>query len=443
MTSKASLLLYLVALLVSSPLQAQDGTESADKDVAVSRQCAKSDDKTFVKGTCQCAKANDKGGITVARQCLQPWVLSNGERIARAFQYQLGLQEQSGTATVQAGSTVQFIPNPERYLVKHSLTFAFSELFLTPTDFGNALKSFYDNRPPQAGKFLALEDLCGKRKSWALDCLATSGAWWHRALSGVTVTFSISERTRAMSGVILPDRPFPQGYDKTGEIDFNPSQIFIVGSNWKSAAESLVHIKPGKSGKDLAESMCVPDPKHPDSEKHSDEALARCLVREYGGSKRGGVGFLAAALPTFKFIRQTQFDFLKNGGSFIPAPFPEGALNNYAFTWDLKRLIAPTKERVAATDVLTIKGRAASEAGTKLCVTITNGQKSYMPISDSFPESSCERFAQGMSGGHFKLACVAKSGDISFGDESGDPPMRSSCWSDDAETAQGQVTSSE
>ena len=443
MTSRTSLLLYLVALLVSPLLQAQDKTESADEDVTVSLQCAKSDDKSFVKGTCHCPQANDKGGIAVARQCLQPWVLSNGARIARAFQYQLGLQEQLGTATVQAGSTVQFIPNPERYLIKHSLTFAFSELFLTPTDFGNALKSFYDNRPPQAGESLDLKNLCKHGKRPDLDCLATSGLWWHRALSGVTVTFSISERTRAMSGVILPDRPFPQGYDKSGEIDFNPSQIFMVGSNWKNAADSLVHIQRARSGTELAESMCVPDPKHSDSKRHSDDTLAKCLVRAYGGSKGGWIGFLAAALPTFKFIRQTQFDFLKNGGSFIPAPFPEGALNNYAFTWDLKRLIAPTKERVAATDVLTIKGRAASEAGTKLCVTITNGQKSYMPISDSFPESSCERFAQVMSGGHFKLACVAKNGDISFGDESGHRPMRSVCWSDDSQTALGQMTSSE
>lgn len=410
MTSKMSLLLYLVALLVNPSLQAQ-GKGSTDKDAVAP---------------------------TPTPNELQPWALKRGARIARAFQYQFALQEQPGTATVQSGSTVTFIPNPEHYLIKHSLTFQLSELFLTPSDFGSALKSFYDNKA--VGKTLVLSGLCGRKEG--LECVATSGAWWQRALSGVKGTFSLSERTRVVSGIVVPEGAFPQDYDKAGEIDFDPTPIFILGSNWKNAAASLAGIN-WKNPAARLHDNCFPDSKSGESESGSKnlspplESIEDC-IREYGGSKKGGIAFLAAAVPTFKFVRQTQFDFLKNGGALIPAPFPEAALNSYTFTWDLRRMIAPTKERVAVTDArktndsLKTAATDPSTPGTKLCVTISNGQRSYMPISDSFPESSCERFAQGMSGGHFVFACVARNGEISLGDENGLKPLRGNCkWSTD------------
>jgi hypothetical protein len=394
--SKIPLLLYVVALLVNPSMQSQDEKGSTDKYEEVT------DRK------------------------LQPWVLERKARIARAFQYQFGLQEQPGTVTVQNGSAVTFVPNPEHYLVRHSLNLQLSEFFLPPSDFGSALKSFHDNEA--GGKTLDLRSLCGKRKQWALECVATSGAWWQRALSGVKGTFSLSERTRVVSGIVVPDKPFPQGYDKAGEIDFDPTQLFILGSNWKGAAASLAGIRVVSGNKDSA---CFPDLKSGslDISQPDLELIEKC-IREYGGSKRGGIGFLAAAVPTFKFVRQTQFDFLKNGGALLPAPFPEPALNSYSFTWDLRRMIAPTKERVAVTD--TIKATHPSTSGTKLCVTLSNGQKSFMPISDSFPESSCERFAQGMSNGQFVFACVAQNGETSLGDDSHLKPVGGNCkWSTD------------
>jgi hypothetical protein len=383
------------------------------------------------------------------RRCLQPWELEQKARFARAFQYQLGLQEQPGTATIQNGSTVQFIPNPEHYLVKHSLTFQFSELFLTSSDFASALKEFFDSLPKNTS--LSLANLCKGKKS-ALNCVASSGPWWQRAISGVKVQFSLSERTRVASGIIVPAGPFPSDYDKAGQIDFDPTQIFILGSNWKNAAEGLagVQLENNKRGDTILPDCFLQHDQEKDySLKHN---VADC-VKQYGGSKYGGsqgdpkerfIGVLSVAVPTFKYLRQTQFDFLKNGGVLTPAPFPESALNSYTFTWDLKRLIAPAKEHIAVAEAMktynTLKKPASDggkdqgpspQSGTRLCVTISNGQKSYMPISDSFPESSCERFAQTMSEGHFKFACVAKNGAVSFGDEGGQKPTGGTCaWTE-------------
>ena len=391
MNQKTSWLLYLATLLVCPLLRAQDAMVSTDP-------------------------------LPVRRRDLQPWALEYKARVARAFQYQFGLQEQPGTATTQTGGAVQFIPNPEHYLIKHSLTFQFSELFLTPSDFASALKSFYVHDSSVADKGLDLSKLCGKKQ--ALRCVATSGAWWQRALSGVTTTISLSERTRVVSGIVVPDRPFPQDYDKAGEIVFDPRQIFITGSDWKEAATSL---KDMKLTNNHAPQECSPDGESLEGSKAvqgGDRTAVRC-VNMYGGSKWGGVGFLAAAVPTFKFARQTQFDFLKNGGVLVPAPFPESALNSYTFTWDLKRLIAPTKERVAVADFM--KTYNPPTPGTKLCVTISNGQKGYMPISDSFPETACGRFADAMHADSFKFACVERNGGILWGDKS-HPPGGSCKW---------------
>jgi hypothetical protein len=409
MTSTISLVLFLATFLTCPLLLAQDATQTTEARKAES--------------------------LKVTPEALQPWELKYNARFARAFQYQLGLQEQPGTATIQNGSTVQFIPNPEHYLVKHSLTFQFSELFLTSSDFGNALKTFSDLNP---GKRLNLAELCGGKKSAlkpALNCVASPGPWWQRAISGVTMQFSLSERTRVASGIVVPAGPFPSDYDKAGEIDFDPTKIFILGTNWKDAATGLAEVTLDP-GQEPADKDCFRR-----GSKANDRPDAKACTKNHGGSKGGLVGVLAVAVPTFKYLRQTQFDFLKNGGVLTPSPFPEPALNNYTFTWDLRRLIAPAKERVAVADAIkTYNAGPKNQNGTKLCVTISNGQKSYMPISDNFPENSCKLFAEQMSEGQFQLACVVKGGQVIFGDKEGNRPPGNACeWADSPRAAQVNI----
>jgi hypothetical protein len=248
-----------------------------------------------------------------------------------------------------------------------------------------------------------------------------------------------------VSGIVVKAGPFPSDYDKAGEIDFDPTQIFNLGSNWKNAATALADVKIWND---------AGDPNNPcfRTEKKKDylPPHPQDCVQRYSGFKSGSqrkesfIGFLAVALPTFKYLRQTQFDFLKSGGVLTAAPFPEPALNSYTFTWDLRRRITPTKERVAVAEAMKTynapkkkeegdgaKNDNSTQNGTKLCVTISNGQKSFMPISDSFPESSCQRFAETMSDGHFRFACVAMNGEVTFGDGGGHTPIGGNCaWTE-------------
>jgi hypothetical protein len=62
---------------------------------------------------------------------------------------------------------------------------------------------------------------------------------------------------------------------------------------------------------------------------------------------------LATLIPTFQFKKESQFDFIKQGGNvFVPAAFPEPSLNTFSFTFDLRRPIPSTKDRTDALNAM-------------------------------------------------------------------------------------------
>jgi hypothetical protein len=418
----------------------------------------------------------DTAPLNITPHHLQPLELSNGARFARAFQYQLSLAEQFGTISGANGS---FLPAPEHYLVQHSLTFQFSELFLTSSDFAKILKTYYDGSiapgvppVPSNSRLVSLDSLCPK--SSPLQCIADSGGWWKRALAGVTATFSLSERQRVVGGIVVPEGPFPADYDKTGQVTFDPARLFINGSNWSGALSALAGMR-----------VKVREPlKHPLFNKHEKKAYlnnsrrgdlySECFtysgtdsvtqvtgkaasktdplfgstqksqvpdcISAFGGSKGGRLGFLAAAIPKFTFKRASQFDFVKDAGILIPAPFGERGVNSYTFNWDLTRLIAPSSTRLAVMDAMTQPSKvAAAEAkdksqGSKLCVTISHGQASYLAVSSSFTETACREFASNLdSAGQYRIGCVLNNGvslspPVEVKARSAPPPVNSCNW---------------
>jgi hypothetical protein len=366
--------------------------------------------------------------------------LSEGARIARAFQYQLGFAEQFGTISGASGT---FLKAPEHYLIQHSLKFQFSELFLSQSDFAKILKTYHDEveasrnpAPTSASQALSLVHLCGKTSP--LQCLTDSGSWWKRALAGFTGTFSLSERQRVVGGIIVPEGTFPANYDKTGQITFDPSQIFINGSNWSAALSVLSGMSTkGKSfyknEKQTLYDQCFRyngtevRPLSTEARASLSDRVPEC-VAAFGGSKGGRVGFLAVALPTFTFKRASQFDFVKNAGILIPAPFGESAVNSYTFTWDLKRLIAPASARAAVVDAMLLQPKTTTDAAKqasdvpaaesngqpknlKLCVTLSHGQPSYLSVQSSFTATACRDFAASLDvAGQYRLGCVLGNG---------------------------------
>jgi hypothetical protein len=397
--------------------------------------------------------------------------LSHRARIARAFQYQLSLAEQFGTIS---GTNGTFLQAPEHYLVQHSLTFQFSELFLPPSDFAKILKAYYgglitpgDSPAPSKSQPVSLDHMCPK--SSPLQCIADSGGWWKRALSGVTGTFSLSERQRVVGGIVVPEGPFPADYDRTGQITFDPAKLFITGSNWSDALSVLAEMRVGDPTANKHElKYWVAD-----KNKNGLTLFDRCFgysgdvvlgeaasnvkplfaskdthdcISAFGGSKGGWVGFLAAAVPKFTFKRSSQFDFVKYAGILIQAPFGERAVNSYTLSWDLTRLIAPTSARLAVMDAMTQPSKVATaekkskSESSKLCVTVSHGQPSFLSVPSSFTDRACREFANSLdNAGQYRLGCVLVN-DVSLSPlvdvkaQSAMPPVNSCNWSVTSDT---------
>jgi hypothetical protein len=435
----------------------------------------------------QSTKPEDKPFVEITPQELQPLELSPGGRIARAFQYQLGLVEQTGPIPGPTSGT--FLQPPEHYLIQHSLMFDFSELFLKSSDFANILKAYYEGviapgkrLAPKNSEAVSLDQLCPK--SSPLQCIADSGAWWKRALSGVTGTFSLSERQRVVGAIVLPEGPFPADYDRTGQITFDPAQLFINGSNWSAALSVLAEMrvkvrdpnyrfneheqKYTRADRGSLYEDCFaysatdsrtevtgrPTSKdHPELPLFDFTKMKKC-ISAFGGSKRGGVGFLAAAVPKFTFKRASQFDFVKSSGVLIPTPFGEPAVNSYTFIWDLKRLIAPRSARLAVLDGMTQPSKVAKQEeadlsdkskvtgaeaaarpqSSKVCVTMSHGQHSFLTVPSSFTNIGCRDFASNLDKeGQYGLGCVLSdhislSSTVDVNLRSGLPPENACNW---------------
>ena len=360
-------------------------------------------------------------------------------RFARAFQFQYSTLEQPGTALIQnPNGTSTFVPNPERYLNKLSLTFDFNELFLPSSDWKSLISTYtknfetnrqavHDGTPIDLRLCGAKDGAPGKDPWWkAVHCIAGRGGLWIRLLSATKVSFSLSERQRVLSQIIVPDQPFPHGYDKVGEVDFDPKDLFISGTNWRDAIDAL-------SGLVIARS------KHSDSAP-SDSLIKNCsfeYLKEMPGLQNGprapatgkielppdpdekcitrvasmsGKERIAAILiPAFQFKRQSQFDFVRSAGVLIPAPFGESALNTYTLTWDLRRVIASTKMRTDAVAAMTQGYQRPKTPGevSKACLTKATGVVNLIMVTTNSSRSVCQKLANDLSAEQYGLACIS------------------------------------
>lgn len=389
-TAMPAVLAALVVLTTCAQVQAQ----SPDLSAAVASQGAGFLTKSDF--TCTTPKKKDKkgkGANTSAKDqgqsgddkneqpCfrLQPtW----GERVARMFQYQFQITEQPRTVVISGVPTM----NPEHYLQQHSLLFSFSELFPGSSDFAAMVGSAYTHKPGSTtGKPLLDTTICGDNPtSSVLTCIARGAHAWQRAIAGVKATFTVSERSAIQQSSIVPES-FGYHYGYGGEVDFDPTNLFITSSNYQTALSAVkgANAKTLSSASLLQPMLEGADNLHPIRDK-----------------------LLAALIPTFQYKRTTQFDFIKNsGGFFVPATFPETGLNSYTFTLDARRLFAPMKARSDAEATL----RPPTPVVTlKFCVPIKSKTEIYLSVPDSFRPDACQNLATSMGAETYRLACVTK-----------------------------------
>src|ERR1700674_704756 len=120
-------------------------------------------------------------------------------RFGRGFQYIFARGEQPASVVIGSGNTTQIVANPEHYLNQHSMTFDFKELFVS----SSALASMVTAINSSGKGFSLPRGVCGTKST--IECIASAGTWWKRALSGFSVTGALSERPAVQQSTLIPE----------------------------------------------------------------------------------------------------------------------------------------------------------------------------------------------------------------------------------------------
>ncbi len=428
---------FLLILYCSSTVKAQNPTASGTTGPSPSNEATS-------KGANPLQKERD------FQDALNVFQHNFRGRFGRAFEYDLQRIEQP---TVLFPSSGPAVPNPERYLNEHTLKFQFSELFPSSSTLADAVKNACHlltepNSTDEVAdaKIERDSDTC---VGTHLPLIVSGGGVWKRIAAGFTVNIDLSERSSLQQGVVLTSNTsFLNHYQVTGGFDFDPTQLFLGGTNWSSAFGAK------KSAGAEVYDRCRPEPrKNHDESKDAKDAQDDIVARRAGciddlssprllskdqdnpeyctiGRHHKPMLLLAAVVPTVSFKRMSQFDFAKNGGILVPAQYLEAAQNQVTFKWDLKKAIPSAASRTAL--MPKEKGQSSnsrnSTGGGKLCVIISGNVRSYINVSPAFPAESCANFAAS-TGARYQLGCVTDRGiSIQSDHPSSAVADNESCW---------------
>ncbi len=360
------------------------------------------------------------GSVCITKEQLNPLEPTPGGKFWRALQYQYQFGEQPAFVVASTnnanGSMTTIIPNPEKYLNQHTLSFQFSEIFPATSNLASMVAALYavnkDPKIPSQPLRLA-NRLC--KSTNQIECLVSGGNFWERFLSGVSGNVSLAERDPVQQGVSLT-LTSSQHYGAAGEVDFDPSLLFVTGTNWQTVLTALkdVNLEPERFFGDDA-TCFVKGNSSPEIWQNCVTEFSRSRFSAY--KKQGALTKIGAALiPKFQFKATSQFDFLKNGGVLVPEPGLQRSLKNYSFTWDLRHAIASTSDRVAALKAYKGYSQPQASDGTqaKMCVTGSGASKGYVPVGSGFTADNCRRLAKDAQAGLYALACATSSG-VSIG----------------------------
>jgi hypothetical protein len=342
-------------------------------------------------------EGNAEKPLSVANkiESLQP---SWAGRFARGFQYDYKLTQQRGSVFVselptEKGEITGFIRNPQNYLQQHTITFKFGELFPDSLSLFKAGSDYLKKHPRAAGNSEELSNIFCKGKP-LITCLAKGGSWWKRALMGTSINLNFTERTVVQDGLIVSPAVFGQKYLVNGGFTFDPAKLFINASSWKKAFDKV---------------------------QEADKTLALLKANDEGiGSRRKPwrQPWAAALVPKVELKVLSQFDYVTLQGRLREAPFPERALNNLTFTWDLTRAIPDTQSRIDAdaayeayNELKNNLGRPEVSTWEKQCnlyfdkdVEPSRKIKDVHPVL--FRASSCQKLADALNAKNYQLSCI-------------------------------------
>lgn len=366
------------------------------------------------------------------------------ERFGSAFEYDFQRVEQPTVLVTGAGAQV---PNPEHYLNEHTLKFQFSQLFPPTSTLADSAKSACVLRGYTNFETCVPKKPCPDKKTCASDddefwWVLSGGGTWKRMLSGLTFDVDFSERPSLQQGIVVTNQSFWDHYQTTGEIDFDPSQLFLNGTSWGKTFDVF------DKKKTLIDRCKGHELKYP---AVTTDTVKQCILNlslpgQITNHHRLG-WFAAAIVPTFSFKNVSQFDLLKSGGVLVSSAQLEAAQKQFVVKWSLNRVIPSSASRVALVPT-TPQGAGDQPQGqqgarnsqgslvsdryqmpspaTKLCVIISGNVRSYINVPPTFTAQSCARFAAS-TGDQYLLGCVTDEG-ISVGGSN------APCWKDEADT---------
>jgi len=306
--------------------------------------------------------------IADAVQALLPQLhLSPLEHFGRSIAVSVSMAEQP--AQIQVGS--DFVPTPQGYLTKGSLAITPSEFFTTPSDISAEATGFTD-----AGGQLdnaTKGAICHDEFAFVLArCLIRSRKRdvVYRALSGLSATLSYSENLRVKSNTLIEAGSAAASHNNqwSGSVGFTATGMFVNGNDWLSAVKAAAAYKgdwttkyredPGQTnvGTTISRELLRVMAERCDVSKSgiyvSDNVnlvnlFTRSCIKRIAGPY-GLRAWAASAIPDVTYQLQTQFDFVKNGSTFIPYAGLQPSLWTVSAKWDLSKYLAPAKNRLAA-----------------------------------------------------------------------------------------------
>ena len=342
---------------------AQNAADQANAAAKVAADAAaKALDALGLKST---GSENDSGMQTALNQVLPELHLSKFEHFGRSFGVSVTMAEQP--SQVQVGT--DFVPTPQGFLTKGSLTLNPSEFFTTPSDISAEVTGFRDagghfDRTQKGG-------ICHDDDAFVLArCLIRSRKRdvVYRALSGVSGTLSYSENLRVKNNVLITAGSDAASHNNqwSGSVAFSPSGIFLNGADWAAAQKAAAVFEgswntaypvPTQNVKTtISRELLRVMVERCDSVQHDlyipggvdlqKMFRARCVKRLAGPT--GTKAWAASLIPDFTYQLQTQFDFIKNGSTFVPYAGLQPSLWTVSTKWDLTKYLASGKNRLAA-----------------------------------------------------------------------------------------------
>lgn len=301
-------------------------------------------------------------------------------RFARGFQYEYKLTEQPGTVLISSGAdralVTAFLRNPQHYLQQHTLNFKFAELIPDRSALFRR-GSDYLKKYPQAGYDPLLSSLPCEEKT-LITCLTNGGRWWERLLMGTSINFSFPERADISGGFFVTDPRFGKKYQFNFGFTFDPAKLFPNATNWRSTFEDV---------------------------QKTDQALALLAASDAIPGTPWKTSLAAALIPKVELKMVSQFDFVKDNGVLIEAPFPERAINTWTFTWDLTRVIPDTKTRAdadAITAALASLGRTPPPQ-KKCTLHFSSEADRVLDVHPASTRESCRKLAQLLKADSFEF----------------------------------------